>query len=106
MLDDQPPIRENVVKQPPKPSKREAKRLARYADLRREEYEALNELLDTLSQVDDLPDAQVEQVRDAIFHADHPFLLTLVGPFSSGKSSVINALLSEAVLEVGPIPNY
>lgn len=91
-----------VVKQ--KPSKREAKRLARYADIRREQYEALNELLETLTHVDDLDDEQLERIRDAIFHADHPFLLTLVGPFSSGKSSVINALLGEAVLDVGPVP--
>ena len=91
-----------IVKQ--KPSKREAKRLARYADIRREQYEALNELLETFTHVDDLNDERLEQIRDAIFHADHPFLLTLVGPFSSGKSSVINALLGEAVLDVGPVP--
>lgn len=84
--------------------RREGKQLARYADLRREQYETLNKLLDTLTQVDDLPNSYLDQVRDAIFHADHPFLLTLVGPFSSGKSSVINALLGEAVLTVGPVP--
>lgn len=96
-------ISETAVTAAP-PSRREARRLARYADLRREQYEALNQLLETLNRVDDLPNEHLEQVRDAVFHADHPFLLTLVGPFSSGKSSVINALLGEAVLDVGPIP--
>ncbi len=102
------PVNEAVSEEPAMstspPSKKEARRLARYADIRRQQYEALNELLETLNQVDNLPHEHLEQMRDAIFHADHPFLLTLVGPFSSGKSSVINALLGEAVLEVGPIP--
>lgn len=85
-------------------SKRDAKRLAHYADIRREQFEEFNALLETLTRVDDLLDTQMEQVRDAVFHADHPFLLTLVGPFSAGKSSVINALLGDAVMDVGPIP--
>ena len=34
----------------------------------------------------------------------HPFLMVMAGPFGSGKSSVINALLGEEVMEVGPIP--
>ncbi|MBI5928712.1 MAG: dynamin family protein [Chloroflexi bacterium] len=89
---------------PRRAAKKEARRLAKYADIRREQFELLNKLLDTLARVDDFPEAQMEQVRDAVFHADHPFLLTLVGPFSSGKSSVINALLGETVLEVGPVP--
>jgi ribosome biogenesis GTPase A len=84
--------------------KREARRLAQYADIRRQQFEEFNELLNTLTHVDDLPDENLNQVRDAIFHTDHPFLMTLVGPFSAGKSSVINALLGEAVLKVGPIP--
>ena len=46
----------------------------------------------------------MEQVRDALFHANHPFLMVMVGPFGSGKSSIINALLGEEVMEVGPIP--
>lgn len=94
----------------PKPRKsrrvkrKDARRLAHYADLRREQFEELNKLLDTLTHVDELPEGQLDQVRDAVFHADHPFLMTMVGPFSAGKSSVINALLGEAVLEAGPIP--
>lgn len=93
-----------TARSPRRPAKKEAKRLAKYADIRREQFELLNKLLDTLARVDDFPEDQMEQVRDAVFHADHPFLLTLVGPFSSGKSSVINALLGEIVLEVGPVP--
>ncbi len=102
-----PTVVEVVVETPRQPrrnAKKEAKRLAKYADIRREQFELLNKLLDTLNRVDDFPEAQIEQIRDAIFHTDHPFLLTLVGPFSSGKSSVINALLGEVVLEVGPVP--
>jgi tRNA U34 5-carboxymethylaminomethyl modifying GTPase MnmE/TrmE len=85
-------------------SVRDSRQLALYADLRREQYEELNKLLETLTRVDDMEPVYLEQVRDAVFHADHPFLLTLVGPFSSGKSSVINAMLGEAILEVGPVP--
>ena len=44
-------------------------------------------------------------MRDALFHADHPFLIVLVGPFSSGKSSIINALLGDPeLLPIGPVP--
>ncbi len=54
--------------------------------------------------MDSLPENEMEQVRDALFHTNHPFLMVMVGPFGSGKSSVINALLGAEVLEVGPIP--
>lgn len=93
-----------VRKQRPRKVRNQGRQMALYADLRREEYEEFNKLLDTLTHVDDLEPIYIEQVRDAIFHADHPFLLTLVGPFSSGKSSVINALLGQAVMDVGPVP--
>lgn len=105
---DEAPAPVEVVVEPPKKSRRaakkETKRLVKYTDIRREQFDLLSKLLDTLGRVDDFPEAQMEQVRDAVFHSDHPFLLTLVGPFSSGKSSVINALLGETVLEVGPVP--
>ncbi len=39
-----------------------------------------------------------------MFHADHPFLIVLVGAFNTGKSSLINALLGASVLGVGPTP--
>lgn len=81
-----------------------SKLLAQYEAVRRQEYEQINTLIDVLGRVDGLPDAEMEQVRDALFHANHPFLMVMVGPFSSGKSNIINALLGEMVMEVGPVP--
>lgn len=81
-----------------------SKLLSHYETIRRQEHEQITELVDVLGRVDGLPDDQMEQARDALFHTNHPFLMVLVGPFSSGKSSVINALLGEEVMEVGPIP--
>ncbi|MCZ7546684.1 MAG: dynamin family protein [Anaerolineae bacterium] len=43
-------------------------------------------------------------MRDALFHTDNPFLIVLVGPFSAGKSAIINALVGAPVLEMGPTP--
>ncbi|NJL93492.1 MAG: hypothetical protein HC915_07045 [Anaerolineae bacterium] len=80
------------------------KLLRQYAEVRREQHELISGLIDTLGRVDDLPEAEMERARDALFHTDYPFLIVLVGPFSSGKSSVINALLGERILEVGAIP--
>ncbi len=80
------------------------KLLAQYDAIRRQEHEQITELLDVLGRVDGLPDSEMEQVRDALFHANHPFLMVMVGPFGSGKSSMINALLGDEVLDVGPIP--
>lgn len=75
-----------------------------YEALRRREHELIMGLLDVLPKIDNLPEEQVAQVRDALFHADNPFLVVFVGPFSSGKSSLINALLGEELLSVGPVP--
>lgn len=80
------------------------KLLTQYEAIRRQEHEEVTALLDTLGRVDGLPDSEMEQVRDALFHANHPFLMVMIGPFGSGKSSIINALLGEEVMEVGPIP--
>lgn len=83
----------------------EAKLAAIYEDLRRREYDLINKLLDVLPRIDGLPAGQIDQVRDALFHADHPFLIVFVGPFSSGKSTLINAVLGDAdLLPVGPVP--
>lgn len=85
-------------------SRADSKLLAHYARLRRQEHELLTQLIDTLEQVDNLPEDHMEQMRDALFHTDYPFMMMLVGPFSSGKSSFINAILGETILEVGAVP--
>ncbi len=73
----------------------------------------VDEALATLTQVDGLAPARLDELRDALFHADHPYLLVFVGPFSAGKSSLINALLrrgadelgvTDGPLAVGPVP--
>lgn len=76
-----------------------------YEAIRRREYELITNLLDVLPKVDNLPEEQLGQVRDALFHADHPYLMVLVGPYNSGKSSMINALLGKSdLLHVGVVP--
>jgi GTP-binding protein EngB required for normal cell division len=75
-----------------------------YEALRRREHDLFMNLLDVLPKIDHLPEERVAQVRDALFHADNPFLIVFVGPFSSGKSSLMNALLGEDLLSVGPVP--
>lgn len=76
-----------------------------YEAIRRREYELITDLLDVLPRVDNLPPERVAQVRDALFHADHPYLMVFVGPFSSGKSSLINALVGKPdLLNVGVVP--
>lgn len=76
-----------------------------YETLRRREYELITDMLDVLPRVDNLPESQLVQMRDALFHADHPYMVVFVGPFSSGKSSLINALMGKAnLMPVGVTP--
>jgi GTP-binding protein EngB required for normal cell division len=83
----------------------ETRLAARYEAIRRREYELITDLLNLLPKIETLGEERVSQVRDALFHADHPFLIVFVGPFSSGKSSIINALLGDPdLLPVGPVP--
>ncbi len=76
-----------------------------YEAIRRREHELITDLLDVLPKVDGLGEERVAQMRDALFHADHPYLIVLMGPYNSGKSSIINALLRKPdLLPVGPTP--
>ncbi len=79
--------------------------LAKYETIRRRQYTVITDLLEVLPKINNLSPEYTAQARDALFHADHPYLMVFVGPFSSGKSSLINALLGESdLLEVGPVP--
>lgn len=76
-----------------------------YDSLRRREFTAITDLLEVLPGIDGLDPVNAEQARDALFHADNPYLIVFIGSFSSGKSSLINALLGSGdILPVGPIP--
>lgn len=58
-----------------------------------------------MPKIDGLGEERVSQMRDALFHANHPYLIVLMGPYNAGKSSIINALLGTTdLLPVGPTP--
>jgi ribosome biogenesis GTPase A len=83
----------------------ESKLTREYDALRQREFTALTDLLEVLPKVDGLAPEYATQARDALFHADNPYLMVLVGAFNSGKSSIINALLGAPdVMPVGPVP--
>jgi len=65
----------------------------------------ITHLLELLPKIEQIDETRIAQARDALFHADHPYLMVFVGAFSSGKSSLINALLGkEHVLRIGATP--
>ncbi len=81
------------------------KLLDAYQSIRHREHKLIHNLLPVLTKIDTLDQAQVDQVRDAMFHTDHPYLMVLVGPFNSGKSSLVNALMgSRELLTIGATP--
>lgn len=85
--------------------RQDTKLATQYETLRRREYELITQLLDVLPKIDGLAEDRVTQMRDALFHADNPYLMVLMGPFNSGKSSIINALLGDDdLLPIGPVP--
>ena len=53
---------------------------AEYDTLRRREHELITDLLDIVPKIDGLGEERVSQMRDALFHADHPYLSVLMGP--------------------------
>ena len=50
------------------------------------------------------PEETLEQLREMADHLDALFLVVVVGEFNAGKSTVMNALFGEVVMEEGPIP--
>ncbi|MDZ4768688.1 MAG: dynamin family protein [Chloroflexota bacterium] len=83
----------------------ETKLAADYEAVRRRQYELITGLLEIVPRIDGLPADSAAQLRDALFHADHPYMIVFVGPFNAGKSSLINALLGEHDLQsIGPTP--
>lgn len=77
----------------------------RFEALRTREHALITNLLDVLPRIDGLDPELIAQTRDALFHADTPFLVVLLGPFSAGKSSLINALLNQPdLLRTGVTP--
>lgn len=82
-----------------------SKLAVQYEAVRRQEYQLITAMLEVMPRVDGLPEDRLSQLRDALFHADSPYLMVFVGPFSSGKSSLINALLGKPnLLPVGITP--
>lgn len=81
------------------------KLLEAYQSIRRREHKLIHGLLPVLTKIETLEQVQVDQVRDAMFHTDHPYLMVLVGPFNAGKSSIVNALMgSDNLLKIGATP--
>ena len=68
-----------------------------------EERSVLGDLRLLLAKLDAAPDDQANLER-AIAQLDELFLLVIVGEFNSGKSTVINALIGQRLLEEGVTP--
>ncbi len=73
------------------------------ADLLKAERGTLTRLAELLER--SAADADtVDRLHDIIRHLEHLFLVVVVGEFNAGKSSVLNALFGEKLMEEGPIP--
>ena len=67
------------------------------------ERQCLRELTRLLMELDP-PEEDRGRLEQAILQLDELFLLVVVGEFNSGKSSLINALLGDTLLEEGVTP--
>jgi small GTP-binding protein len=76
---------------------------AQHQALLSDERECLNGLQRLLARID-TDAARQNALADAIRRLDELFLLVIVGEFNSGKSTFINALIGEKVLEEGATP--
>ncbi len=68
-----------------------------------EEQATLNRLLALLGGFEAAPD-DLNTIRQAVEDLGELFMLVIIGEFNSGKSSFINALLGELVMEEGVTP--
>lgn len=68
-----------------------------------QERDALGDLADHLARAG-APEAELREARVAARNLEETFLLVVVGEFNSGKSSILNALLGQDVLEEGVTP--
>ena len=68
-----------------------------------DEQAVLTRLRKTLERTEATPET-IAQLGDVIAHLDELFLVVVVGEFNAGKSSVLNALFGEKIMEEGPIP--
>lgn len=71
--------------------------------LLRQERALLTRLRDLLGRMD-MPEDTRARLGDVIAHLDALFLVVVVGEFNAGKSSLLNALFGETIMEEGPIP--
>ena len=76
---------------------------SRLAPLFAAEQAALSSLQALLERTEAEP-AVIDQLRDIVEHLESLFLVVIVGEFNAGKSSVVNALFGETLMEEGPIP--
>ena len=72
-------------------------------ELLKKERRLLTDLLALLKR-DRIGEETQAQLADVIAHLDELFLVVVVGEFNAGKSSVLNALFGEKLMEEGPIP--
>jgi small GTP-binding protein len=68
-----------------------------------QESQLLDRLIDLLDATD-APAEAVKNLEEMRAHLSDLFLVVVVGEFNAGKSTVLNALFGEVVMEEGPVP--